>query len=55
MKLLCITLVLIFVFYLKKRLTSLDSELRNHHSRPENIAVPHYFMSVDLGKDPPIF
>ncbi len=56
MKLLCIILVLILIFYLKQRLTILNGELHHHCARPENIAVPHYVVSVDLlGEDPPIF
>ncbi len=55
MKLLCIILVLILVFYLEQWLTILDGELRHHHACPENIAVLHYVMLVDLGEDPPIF
>jgi hypothetical protein len=55
MKLLCIILVLILVFYLEQRLTILDGELRHHCACPENIAVPHYVVLVDLGEDPSIF
>jgi hypothetical protein len=55
MKLLCITLVLIFVFYLKQWLTIPNGELGHHHACPENITVLHYAMLVDLGEDPPIF
>ena len=55
MKLLCIALVLVLVFYLKQRLTILDGELCHHGARPENIAVPHDVVVVDLGENPPIF
>ncbi len=55
MKLLCVILVLILVFYLEQWLTILDGELRHHRARPENIAVLHYVMLVDLGEDAPIF
>jgi hypothetical protein len=54
MKFLCIILVLILIFYLKQRFTIFNGELRQHHSRPENITVPHYVMSVDLGENSPI-
>jgi hypothetical protein len=48
-------LLLILILHLKKRLTILDGVLRYHHACPENIAVPHNVMPVDLGEDPPIF
>jgi hypothetical protein len=34
-------LYLILVLHLKKRLTILDGELRQHRTRLENIAMPH--------------
>ena len=52
---LCITLVLILVLHFEQRLTILDGELRHHRTRPENIAMPHDVVAVDLGEDPPIF
>jgi hypothetical protein len=55
MKLLCIILVLILPFYLKQWLTIFNGELRHHRARPENIAVQHYAMTINLGEDPPIF
>ena len=51
---LCITLVLILVLHFEQRLTILDGELCHHRTRPENIAVPHDVVAVDLGEDPPI-
>jgi hypothetical protein len=48
-------LLLILILHLKKWLTILDGELHHHRARPENIAVPHNAVSVDLGEDPPIF
>ncbi len=31
-----------------------DGELRHHRARPEQIAVQHYVVVVDLGEDPPV-
>jgi hypothetical protein len=47
--------LLILILYLKKRLTILDGELHHHRACPENIAMPHNVMPVDLGEDPTIF
>ncbi len=49
-------LLIILIPHLEKRLTILNhGELRHHRARPENIAVLHDIMPVDLQEDPPIF
>ncbi len=48
-------LLLICILHLKKRLTILDGELHHHRVCPENIALLHDVMLVNLGEDPPIF
>ena len=54
-QILCVTLVLILVLHVEHRLIIPDGELRHHRTRPENIAVPHDVVVVDLGEDPPFF
>jgi hypothetical protein len=47
--------VLILVLHFEQWLTILDGELHHHRARPENIAVPHDVVAVDLEEDPPFF
>ncbi len=49
---LCNNFVLILVLHFEQRLTILDGELRHHRTCPENIAVPHDVMALDLGEIP---
>jgi hypothetical protein len=44
-------LLLILILHLEKQLTILDGERRHHRTCPENIAMPHDVMPVDLGED----